>query len=325
MATTGKKGGSKMIWIIGGIILIAGGVGAYFMFRKPKEGTKKKNDSITKGNERKPKDEEKDKPKDDKEKPNEDGGGNTGGNTGGGGATNTRPSELNTKAKITEFQNYVINTKKDTNILKPDGADGLYGKNTLNAWNKYGTDFKASTGTSTNVSTTVDAQLQGKIDTIRNLAFKTAPKTQLSFVPMLQKSPIFVDAWYRALLEKTETFSTQGRVYRTDTGEPILNFIPKDNYFTNDAAIIVRKTPTSATGEEVRSGKSLGKGGQVKLSNGKVFIYFSDINTMGNAYSDTKGWIQNQSALKIIQQAQFSGIIEEMEFINFDNHFDLNF
>lgn len=256
---------------------------------------------------------------------NQQSGGNTGGNTGGGtgggtgGTTTTRPSELNTKAKVLNFQNYVINTKKDTNILKPDGADGLYGANTLKAWNKYGTDFKASTG----ASTTADAQLQGKIDGIRALALNTAPRTQLSYVPTLQKSPKYVDAWYVALIGKTETFNISGKVFRTDTGEPILNFIPQNNYFYNDAAVILRKTPTSATGESLAARTSLGKGSSVKLSNGKVFIYFSKITTQGNPFRK-EGWIQNQSAIKIIQQAQFSGN-SEVDLSDLEEPLDITF
>ena len=51
----GKKGGSKMIWIIGGLIVIAGGIGAYFLLRKPKDES---------AGDDKPKDD--DKPKTDK-------------------------------------------------------------------------------------------------------------------------------------------------------------------------------------------------------------------------------------------------------------------
>ncbi len=50
MATTGKNGGSTIFWIIGGLVVIAGGVGAYFLLRKPKEGT---GDSKKKGTENK--------------------------------------------------------------------------------------------------------------------------------------------------------------------------------------------------------------------------------------------------------------------------------
>ena len=31
------KGGSKIFWIIGGLIVVAGSVGAYFLLRKPRE------------------------------------------------------------------------------------------------------------------------------------------------------------------------------------------------------------------------------------------------------------------------------------------------
>ncbi len=36
MATTGKTGGSSIIWIVGGLIVIAGGIGAFFLLKKPK-------------------------------------------------------------------------------------------------------------------------------------------------------------------------------------------------------------------------------------------------------------------------------------------------
>ena len=52
--------------------------------------------------------------------------------------------ELNDKQKVTAFQNYVINVKKDNTILGGRGADGLYGKNTQKAWDLYGEDYKKS-------------------------------------------------------------------------------------------------------------------------------------------------------------------------------------
>jgi hypothetical protein len=40
------------------------------------------------------------------------------------------------------FQNWVVNTKKDNQILGRYGADGKWGKNTSNAWVKYGEEYK---------------------------------------------------------------------------------------------------------------------------------------------------------------------------------------
>ena len=43
---------------------------------------------------------------------------------------------------IKRFQEWVIDNKKDNQILGRYGADGKWGKNTSNAWVKYGEDYK---------------------------------------------------------------------------------------------------------------------------------------------------------------------------------------
>jgi hypothetical protein len=43
---------------------------------------------------------------------------------------------------VMSFQTWVINTKKDNQILGSFGADGKWGKNTSNAWLKYGEEYK---------------------------------------------------------------------------------------------------------------------------------------------------------------------------------------
>lgn len=46
---------------------------------------------------------------------------------------------------VMKFQNWVINTKKDPKILGVFGADGKWGKNTSNAWSKYGEEYEKMT------------------------------------------------------------------------------------------------------------------------------------------------------------------------------------
>ena len=53
---------------------------------------------------------------------------------------------------IKGFQGWVINTKKDNQILGGYGADGKWGKNTSNAWVKYGEEYKNSFPDSTTQS-----------------------------------------------------------------------------------------------------------------------------------------------------------------------------
>lgn len=50
------------------------------------------------------------------------------------------------------FQSWVINTKQDNQILGRFGADGKWGKNTSNAWVKYGEEYKKSNPNSTTQS-----------------------------------------------------------------------------------------------------------------------------------------------------------------------------
>jgi len=43
MATTGKKGSSKMYWIIGGLVVVAGGIGIYFLLKNRNKQKDNKN------------------------------------------------------------------------------------------------------------------------------------------------------------------------------------------------------------------------------------------------------------------------------------------
>ena len=52
------------------------------------------------------------------------------------------------------FQSWVINTKKDNQTLGRFGADGKWGRNTSNAWARYGEEYKKSFPNSTTQSPT---------------------------------------------------------------------------------------------------------------------------------------------------------------------------
>ena len=136
MATTGKKGGSAMIWVIGGLILVAGGIGAYFLLRKPKEDE----DAV-----------DTDTDTDTTEVID------TG--SGSGSSTSDTPTELNDSTKVKAFQDW-LDTNKPCWVLDSDGkyknlsknvgkcdrntggnGYGNYGKNTANAWKSFGAEY----------------------------------------------------------------------------------------------------------------------------------------------------------------------------------------
>ena len=173
MATATKKGGSKIFWIIGGLVVIAGGIGAYFLLRKPKE-EENNNDNDT-----------------DDKKPQ------SGGGSGGGFSAPPKinaPKELNSKEKIESFQDYVLDVKKDKTILGNAGSDGIWGKNSQNAWDKYGSDYLSKNSGSKPSNT--------DIQTIVNTA--TGVKADAS--TLKNKNPDFVKKWAERLKEGRSAF-----------------------------------------------------------------------------------------------------------------------
>jgi hypothetical protein len=119
---------SKKRWVIGTSILVIFGVIGYFVYKaiKPKPTTN-------------------DTPIDEKDK----GVVSTDTKVVETGSTITNP--FKTADELRAFQNWVITDRKDTAILGKYGADGLWGRNSAAAWQKYGSLYNTSS-TSTIVS-----------------------------------------------------------------------------------------------------------------------------------------------------------------------------
>jgi hypothetical protein len=164
MAITGKKGGSKMIWIIGGVLLIAGGVGFYYYMKKRKKvEPKKTDDSQNKGTENTT------PSPTNTTTTNVDSSPNTSGTTS---TTTTTPSEsisttpsnvgsfsLNTTQRIKEFQDWmdankpfwILDNGKYKNLTKGTTSEpnrhikgrgyGSNGANTKRAWKLFGAEY----------------------------------------------------------------------------------------------------------------------------------------------------------------------------------------
>lgn len=285
MAKATKKGGSKIFWIIGGLVVIAGGIGAYFLLRKPKE-------------------EEEDNLKDDDVKKPQ----SVGGISGGGGGFSSipkinAPKELNSKEKIESFQNYVLDVKKDKTILGNAGADGIWGKNSQNAWNKYGSDYLSKNAGS--------KPSNSDIQTIVNSA--TGVKADAS--TLKNKNPEFVKIWAERLKQGRSAFIWANQVYDTKRGERVLEYNPLFyTMYSKVSSKVLRKSPsTKSEGISIIKNQDLGKPTSVAYADGYVWFYLPKSGR----------WIASVNASRT-KSSSFTGITDELEFLNFDNNLDLN-
>jgi hypothetical protein len=295
MAKVTKKGGSKIFWIIGGLVVIAGGIGAYFLLRKPKQ-EENNNDTDT----------------DDKKPQSDSGSGAIGGGNSASPKINA-PKELNTKEKIESFQDYVLDVKKDKTILGNAGADGVWGKNSENAWDKYGSDYLKSLIPASKI----EPQLEKDIDTI--IKFSTGTKAEKTY---LQKANAdFVSNWAKSVRNSKSVFVWANQVYRTKTGVKILEYNPigKVYYASKTGLYAKNEANNNASAVNLSKGTNLGKASAVDFDGKYVFIYFPE--KAGGGYSK---WIYESAITSKKPSSSFSGITDELEFANFDNNLDLN-
>ena len=286
-----KKGGSKIFWIIGGLVVIAGGVGAYFLLRKPKDqqSNDETGDDVTNGD--------------------ETSGGSTGASVGGfatgGGGTFTAPRELNTTDKIKAFQDWLDNNKpcwlQDTdgkykNLSKNVGqcdrniggkGYGTYGKNTANAWKTFGKEYlnQVKSGTAdipSNLKVFIDRKVVSKNGIIDTQFGK--------YVPYTFKSPN----------------GNEFNVQFLETG-----------YFK----VLFPKSLQNKYGNVAYEGTWKDGGREIKIT--KDNYGFGSRNDKGTTFK-TSSMPQTIAKLFVSSESKFIGD-DKFEFSSFDNALDLNF
>ena len=282
-----KSKSSVGFWLLIGTLVVGGGVGIYFLLRKPKEETA---------------DENLDEKKEDIVVPTittrDDSGSQTK-------PKSSAPSELNTADKIKAFQNYVLNTKNDVTILGGSGADGKWGSNSQKAWDKYGSDFK-KTPDFKGITTVVSADAKKRI-----LDFATGNKSKASYLNSANQD--FVKKWAETIGKERTAFIWANQVYRTKTGERVMDYNPLIfNLKTSKDATLRASASKDSAGTGIKAGQELGKGGDVKFSNPYLYIYLPN----------KKKWIASINVKKA--SSSFTGGEEEIWAV-FDNNFDVSF
>lgn len=288
------KGKSSIgFWLLIGTLVVGGGVGVYFLLRKPKE--EKAEDGG---------DNNLDEKKDVITTPTN----LSSGSGSGSGSTKPKssaPAELNTEDKIKKFQQYVLNTKNDVTILGGSGADGKWGSNSQKAWDKYGADFK-KTPTFKGFTTVVSGDAKKRI-----IDFATGNKATESYLNSANQD--FVKKWAETIGNEKTAFIWANQVYRTKTGERVMDFNPTlFNLKTSKDATLRATANQNSTGTPIKEGESLGKGSAVAFSNPYLYIYLPN----------KKKWIWS----KVVEKASssFTGGEEEI-WAGFDDNFDISF
>ena len=282
------KGKSSVgFWLLIGTLVVGGGVGMYFLLRKPKdesledENLDEKKDVIT----------------------TQDNSGSV--NVNVTKPKSSAPSELNSAEKIKKFQEYVLNTKNDVTILGGSGADGKWGVNSQKAWDKYASDFK-KTPTYKGFTTVVSGDAKKRI-----IDFATGNKATESYLNSTNQD--FVKKWAENIGNEKTAFIWANQVYRTKTGERVMDFNPTSfNLKTTKDSTLRASANQNSTGTPIKGGESLGKGSAVAFDNPYLYIYLPN----------KKKWIWS----KVVQKASssFTGGEEEI-WAGFDDNFDITF
>ena len=295
------KGGSKMFWIIGGLIVVAGSVGAYLLLRKPKEedgGTGDDTDTDT----------------DTDTNVVNQGVSNQGGSNQ---VTYPAPKELDSFDKIKLFQNYVLT--KDKSILGTDGADGLWGKRSNKAFGKYGKDYLKTLSNTTTPKGNKPSEKDIAL-IIKNATGFKSDKT------MLQGKPAsWVKDWAEAIRAKKTTFfwtkkeGGNNKTYKVNDGTILLNYVPIGTtyYASKKGKFSKEESLNSANAGYIQLGQDLGEARAVAYDGKYVYVYFP-----------SKGgykWVYESAITSKKPTSSFMGSDMDLDtFASFDNNLDLN-
>lgn len=314
MATTGKTSGSSTIWIVGSLIVIAGGIGAYFLLKKPKEQKQEEK----KLEEEKKKDDEKPKNENPKQQYV---------------APKTYLFPFKTKTEGNAFRVWV-NTKypdyaKSIDLSKSGELNSYVEK----AWVVYGAEYTKNpsltgttptgttpTGTTSKGKTTtgnIPVNLSNDIDTIIKLGQGSSAKRE----HLLKQPAQFVKTWAESLKSTNEflknRFQWGNNVYRTATGSTLLNYYPLDkNYWAKNNLKAYQTHNTKTSYSSVNKGTKLGKARNMWATPDGLWLYMPDESYFYKWYL--------AKDVTSTPSSSFEGTNDHIEFSNFDNHLDLN-
>jgi len=180
--------------IIGGILIVGGAIGAYLYFKKRKQN--KQEDQVQVGEDSQTSVET----------------ATTSTSSGSGGSSSSSSSStgnpFKSKSGVKKFQEWVINTKKDSSILGSSGADGIWGSKTANAYAQYGDEYNQSVRGGGSASTS-----KNPVPTANDFA-----ALKNSMKPELGNYPLTEDANWGVTYKFKTTYDKGGKPQESVTG-----------------------------------------------------------------------------------------------------------
>jgi hypothetical protein len=232
--------------------------------------------------------------------PNNDDG--LGGGGSGSGATNyTFP--FKTTEEGNKFRAWV-NTNYPTYAreIKLD-LTGALNSYVEKAWKKYGVEY--SKISSVVLSKVDDADIK----TIQGFAVKGVGADKSSDAYLKSTNPSFVKKWASRIRDKASAFEWANQVYRSKTGDLLLNWNPlKTTMYIKESGQNLRTAPNQTSSTSFREkGADLGKGGSFAHDGTYTYIYLPQ----------ERKWI---SSMRITRtKLSFTGDIEFEQFNGFTN------
>jgi len=274
-------------WVLIGTLLVGGGIGAYFLLRKPKEETEEEQEVATD-----------DSPS----------------SSSSSSSQYVAPTPksftfpFKTESEGNTFRAWVI--AKDPTFassIKLD-ATGKLNSYVQKAWDKYGTEYSKKTPSSTPSAGSSNKNI--------DIIVKKASGDLTERGKLATRPAEFLQNWATALTNNKSAFRFANQIYRADTGVRVLEWNPINAtiYANQDVWSYDDKF---ANTQRVRyaKGKKIGKVTDYAFQYNRLMLYVPELSTYK--------WVKAKEVTKTKPKSSFDGN-NAIEFSSFDNNFDLN-
>lgn len=216
------------------------------------------------------------------------------GSSGGENTNSATPSEnpFKSEAEIKAFQDWLDKTHpfwiKDTdgkykNLRTGTTAEpnrhiggkgyGSFGENTKKAYALFGSEYMANKGSQT---TTAETKLDAETERAVNVILGKGYGSKINRSYLVKQSPSFLKSWAWNFNNDKTAFSFNQNVYRTKTGEVLLNYDPIGIKHKTNGSVYAYYYPTLKSDRTAVNNVKAGRTRAIQFNEGDLWLYFPD-------------------------------------------------